>query len=107
MHKMGVDISLLKENSMITRDEAERFYDGTLPRPVRAAYSRGGPTAVELLRLKGELHFFQTLARSQDDLVTRRRRDGTLQQYMLRDLDLYERKAQNLARILRALEDAR
>jgi hypothetical protein len=91
----------------MTRDEVERFYDGTLPRPVQAAYADGGPAAVERLRLQGELHFFRSMARSQHSVVIERRRDGSLHRYMVEDLDLYERKALHLAQMLLALEDAR
>jgi hypothetical protein len=67
--------------------EAQRFYDGPIPLPLRAALRRGGARAAERQQARSEAAFFTKLVAKQ--LMALRARAPAASQRLLDDLALY------------------
>jgi hypothetical protein len=80
---------------------AERFYDGPIPLPLRAALRRGGARAAEREQARSEAAFFTRLVATQ--LTALRARAPRAPQRLLDDLALYRterRRWRSLAKSL-------
>jgi hypothetical protein len=81
--------------------EAERFYDGPIPLPLRAALRFGSVQAAERRQAQSEAAFFTKLVRKQ--LTALRARAPGASPHLLEDLSLYRterRRWRSLARSL-------